>query len=1280
MSEKINFTLNMKTIAPLNSLKAVQTIHKALENGEPSLYWDGRKITEPFTPTGRPRPIAASLSVSAPDEALNLGPVLTWSDPNRTIRFPLSKTSSSDVIVFFFFALLATALNETSSLRYLQTSNDTGMLLYKNVQLADFESMPCMKLMGPTLDLVSTLSKTEDAQEQRDDKVETLCLSTRLWTEKYGLISVLEGYNALIDTAAYRQVEQDFFDLGKQTTEPGQGAENRETILADAGEALLDLLVFALQKALNDDEDFLPLFEAFVDGDPDRIPALLRENAEHYEELMANPFRHLEWSYVEWLYNQILTALSPDYVQNYAESAGSLDLSFDPDHPETEALRLRCVQNVLHFMIRYNPPLTEEISALVMQPVFQLYPEEVVYSLENLLLIFAPLGETALLSDEDTQYLDQLKNEPGYSDFLTNLCARLISSLEDCTSYDRLDLPVLYYAVCALYKVCPPDQRERVMELCKDIFRKTSSVLVPERHPNQTLLHAFYNFALMIGYALEMADDLQEFADLRTGISKIMLSLAENEQILSLEGMDCLCLFLVNSSWKPSQIPHVVFTIFHTLNLYPTLHTALALHTVETLLDEYTLNTRDTDFDPVFRLYLALRESFTYMDNESIFAYFDSYLHDAQRATEEGAPLVASELYDLLIAFIDDYNKELFEQQHPDKASEYNPAIGLEMKRIELLSSAAFNFQQVSPVEVPRLILNILSILNQWNPQTEQELGFATEACCSVSRLLGSYAAYPASLYMAKQACERAEDHIQKFGLSSTMQKIREEAWYLRLTDAILCKDKTAAKQASETLMELLEEESSTRLDPDSVIFQLPEVQRGLLFNASPSSMYAEYLSIISLLDHAYHGDNMYPDNAASLAKAFITTLNGLIEAEDYDGIEDICDATTSMNTFSDSDAYMSMVTLAARSAFAAALKEDSPLRMSEMIGRELSRLAAFEENSDVVSENPGLFREALFSIAALRYTTAKGSYAAPVPEAYAACNNELMIAQLLWDSATEVLAIFLRIWTVSDPDWTNLQEKVLLDEELAPYAEDILELSYRIGSLIPGLSVITRSDSDSIRQALQLAALVEQRCSVSLLRMRVCLQLSIALQEAAAKRDKTAEYLNVEYLNKVLRTLASTVGEWPEMKKDPELETMVSTVLIYIQAGYLANRISKPLPALLEEIKPYMNSSYPEAARLAKKTGLLLRILMISSSDSRLSLNQIQQHLKKVDKLIKDLKTLDPYEDQILFLDLFVYACLFTTKRLRISYGKLKNPADSIIRQMEEDLLTLRPIETPGI
>ena len=110
------------------------------------------------------------------------------------------------------------------------------------------------------------------------------------------------------------------------------------------------------------------------------------------------------------------------------------------------------------------------------------------------------------------------------------------------------------------------------------------------------------------------------------------------------------------------------------------------------------------------------------------------------------------------------------------------------------------------------------------------------------------------------------------------------------------------------------------------------------------------------------------------------------------------------------------------------------------------------------------------------------------------------------------------------------------------------------------------------------------------------------------------------------------------------------------------------------------MNSSYPEAARLAKKTGLLLRILMISSSDSRLSLNQIQQHLKKVDKLIKDLKTLDPYEDQILFLDLFVYACLFTTKRLRISYGKLKNPADGIIRQMEEDLLTLRPIETPGI
>lgn len=67
------------------------------------------------------------------------------------------------------------------------------------------------------------------------------------------------------------------------------------------------------------------------------IPALLRENAEHYEELMANPFRHLEWSYVEWLYNQILTALSPGYVQNYAESAGSLDLSFDPDHPETEA-------------------------------------------------------------------------------------------------------------------------------------------------------------------------------------------------------------------------------------------------------------------------------------------------------------------------------------------------------------------------------------------------------------------------------------------------------------------------------------------------------------------------------------------------------------------------------------------------------------------------------------------------------------------------------------------------------------------------------------------------------------------------------------------------------------------------------------------------------------------------------------------------------------------------------------------------------------------------------
>lgn len=71
-------------------------------------------------------------------------------------------------------------------------------------------------------------------------------------------------------------------------------------------------------------------------------------------------------------------------------------------------------------------------------------------------------------------------------------------------------------------------------------------------------------------------------------------------------------------------------------------------------------------------------------------------------------------------------------------------------------------------------------------------------------------------------------------------------------------------------------------------------------------------------------------------------------------GLIDICDATTSMNTFSDSDAYMSMVTLAARSAFAAALKEDSPLRMSEMIGRELSRLAAFEENSDVVSENPG--------------------------------------------------------------------------------------------------------------------------------------------------------------------------------------------------------------------------------------------------------------------------------------------------------------------------------------
>lgn len=71
---------------------------------------------------------------------------------------------------------------------------------------------------------------------------------------------------------------------------------------------------------------------------------------------------------------------------------------------------------------------------------------------------------------------------------------------------------------------------------------------------------------------------------------------------------------------------------------------------------------------------------------------FDSYLHDAQRATEEGAPLVASELYDLLIAFIDDYNKELFEQQHPDKASEYNPAIGLEMKRIELLSSAAVQF------------------------------------------------------------------------------------------------------------------------------------------------------------------------------------------------------------------------------------------------------------------------------------------------------------------------------------------------------------------------------------------------------------------------------------------------------------------------------------------------------------------------------------------------------------------------------------------------------------
>lgn len=60
---------------------------------------------------------------------------------------------------------------------------------------------------------------------------------------------MLEGYNALIDTAAYRQVEQVFFDLGKQTTEPGQGAENRETILADAGEALLDLLVFALQKA-----------------------------------------------------------------------------------------------------------------------------------------------------------------------------------------------------------------------------------------------------------------------------------------------------------------------------------------------------------------------------------------------------------------------------------------------------------------------------------------------------------------------------------------------------------------------------------------------------------------------------------------------------------------------------------------------------------------------------------------------------------------------------------------------------------------------------------------------------------------------------------------------------------------------------------------------------------------------------------------------------------------------------------------------------------------------
>lgn len=1120
MSE--NFTFKLKQLGPLPSHAAYRKVLEAiLSDPQPVLYWDGKKMTTDHTPKGRLRSHEASLSLVCGTED-KAAPELVWSDPYHTLRFALPAGLHAEDTAFAFIVFLASALDQ-GDLLDLRGRAKQPVLCFKNKPVFSFSNLSVSTLASPDEHYCEMFSQQKEALQLSLDAFDQLCeMRTNYISRKnlhpLDLQDSLQIYNDLLEDSEFRSVEQTFLDQQKNASSQDFSFDSHESIDLESNRAILELLLFLAGHILEGEDDFSDLFNAHLAGDTGKISEILDSEDPLDDQILSNPLKIMEWGYIEWMSNEIIHGLHPDYAQSFADALSTSEFPYDRTRLDIEEMRVKTLTKLLRFYIRYNLPLPPESMAYLMHPLIMDYPEEVVFSTQNLVFVYATLMTFG--GDEfDGERLDDMLEENDMSEVLSSLNEKLVSLLQAESDLSIYDPSILLAALCGLFKTASDRLKGEIISVCEKALAAIQPALKPVNEPSEALISAFINLTLMIGYEILLNESETESDSLISMQSSILFALADSHRLLSVMGFAAVCLFSQSLMTTPAQAKSSLSRIFDMLLHRPSLMDPLLFSTVPTLLLFAEDRLRLSENDPYFLYYLILRESFYVLSPFSLSFSFEEILSSAREAAGYESPRVASELFDQLILFIDDFNMQRYRHLHEGNMEDFDPGRGLASQRVRLLSYAAANMFNLSTQAAPRLMLNLLSVLQKWEPSDSTDAITQIEGYSSLSRLFSLAGADEAAGMMLYLSGHGLADYLKNYGEDENQNDFTKaglENGQLTLHNAFVRSDRTLIARAYPPVLSLtyeLIEDAEERQDDFDVyaIINDPawiEAIKAKISEENGQDILDTYLSLISTLYKIDDPDDLSAASAGAVRQTFQFTVDRLIEQNDLDSLHRICTtqilyaAPCGIDLLIDTSLQAMLLQLQAlytendmeslkeiASVFTTRMSEEGLPETGNPLGWPYMKLSL----SGLMAQR------SIYAFEGKQSKQSTDDFTSLTLFVLADTVRDLsVLRRLLGLSITEEFSVWLSRFIKSDPDWIRLQKDFLVTDELQTVGEDMLELSALLKqNMDPLLEIRFQPTSVPRDQILDLVELVEQKARIRLPRMKMVLRISEAIQKS---------------------------------------------------------------------------------------------------------------------------------------------------------------------------------------